>query len=129
MVILEEKQTRDYKLELLDNSVVYLLFNEGCEINLIKAKKLRDEVLKLVKGKSFKTIIDFRNVSSVTTVETRKFMSNNENFNNLKLCDSFITNSYTTSMLIGFYLKIFKPAVVTKSFSTFGDALDWVEKF
>ena len=98
-------------------------------INLIKAKKLRDEVLKLVKGKSFKTIIDFRNVSSVTTVETRKFMSNNENFNNLKLCDSFITNSYTTSMLIGFYLKIFKPAVVTKSFSTFGDALDWVEKF
>lgn len=127
--MVKENHKVGYKLELLDDNVIYLVLDKMCKIGLIEAKVLREEVLIIANEKPFRTIVDFRGVTGVTNQEARQFMSLNENFKNLKLCDAFITESYSTSMLIGFYLKIFKPNVPTKSFSTFDEAFSWVNNF
>lgn len=90
---------------------------------------IRDLVLELVENKKFKVLIDFRGVSSATNMEARKFVSNNKNFKNLKICEAFITDSFSTSMLIAIYIRLFSPKTPTKSFSNFDEAIKWVKSF
>ena len=126
-----EKQHKIYKagytLELIGGDILYLIFDGTVKVDLAKAKIIRDVVLDMCKGNLFKTIVDFRGVSGVTNQEARQFMSKNENFKNLKLCDAFITDSFSTSVIIGMYIKLFTPKTPTKTFSNFDEALKWVE--
>lgn len=118
-----------YSLELYSGNLIHLKFEPNAKVDLEKAKQIRDNALLLAKGENFKGILDFRGVSNVTSVESREFMSNPVNFNNLKVCDAFITDTYTTSFLIGIYIKVFAPKTPTKAFSNFEKALKWAQTF
>ena len=118
-----------YSIDLFPDNIMHLIFDGTAKVDLNKAKEIRDDVLMLSKGEKFRGILDFRGVSGVTTLESRQFMSKEENFNNLKICDAFVTVSYTTSILIGIYIKLFTPNTPTKAFSNLDDALTWIKYF
>ena len=118
-----------YTLELIEEDIVCLVLDGTKLIEKEDAIQIRDLVLELVDNKKFKVLIDFRGVNSATNMEARKFVSNNKNFKYLKICEAFITDSFSTSMLIGMYIKLFTPKTPTKSFSNFDAAIKWVKSF
>lgn len=118
-----------FTIEYINNDIIYIVFDGTVRVDLTKAKKIRDLVMDIVKNKDFKTIVDFRGVFGVTDQNAREFMSKKEHFNNQKLCDAFITDSFSTNMLIGVYIKVFNPSIPTKTFSSFDEARGWVKNF
>lgn len=118
-----------YSIELLQDNVIYLIFDGTVQIGIERAKNIRDTVMELVSSNKFSTIVDFRGVSGVTNLEAREFMANCEHFNFQKTCDAFLTDSFSTNMLISTYIKIFKPKIPTEIFDNFDEALAWVKSF
>ena len=118
-----------YTLELLADDIVYIAFDGVTVIDLEIAKRIKEFVLELVEGRKFKSILDFRGVEGVTNMDSRKYMADNNNFNNLKICDAFVTDKVSTNLLIAMYLKLFTPETPTEVFGNMEDAKEWVNSF
>ena len=118
-----------YTLELISTNTLYLKFDGTSKIDLTKVKDMKSIVLEQLNHKPFKNIVDFGSNSGILTNEAKQFIAKDKDYNRLKICDALITNSFTTSVLIGIYINLFKPKTPTKTFSNFDDALKWVSSF
>lgn len=116
-------------MELLPDNTLYLNFDGTKYIDEVEVIKIKELALDLVDYKPFKNIVNFGGKSGILSNEAKKFISSDSDFKRLKICDALITSSFTTTVLIGFYIKLFNPVTPTKSFSTFDEALSWVESF
>lgn len=110
---------------LYNNDILYLKFDKGSYIDDTQIKEFVDFGLNFMNKSKFRVITDFRNSSGVFSEEAKKFVAGDSYFNSFKICDSFLLDSYLSSMLAGIYLKFFKPLTPTKAFTNMEDAIKW----
>ena len=118
-----------YSIELISNDIIYVKFDGSVKIDLPKAKVLKQEILQLVNNKPFKNLVEFNNKSGILTSEAKKFNAFDLDFKRLKICEALVTKSFSTAMLIGFFLKVVVPKTPTKAFTHYKDALIWFRTF
>lgn len=118
-----------YSIELISDDILHLKIDGSCEIDLAKAKEIKVLVLELIENKPFKNLVEFNNKPGILSSEAKSFIANDPDFARLKLCDALITKSLAISVLIGLYVKFFKPITTTRSFTDYRDALIWARTF
>ena len=126
--IVDTINKKGYSIDLYPDNIIHLKFDGKEKITLEKMIEVKNVGLEFLKYQKFKSIVDFRGVSGILSEKAKKYVANDPEFNHYKICDAILTNSYTTSFLIGIYLQFFKPKSLTKAFSNFDDAFEWASK-
>ena len=118
-----------YSIDLYPGNILHLKFDGKEQITLSKIIEIKEVGLEFLGHQKFRSIVDFRGISGILTEKAKKYVANDPEFNSYKICDAILTDSYTTSFLIGIYLQFFKPKSVTKAFTSFDKAYNWASKF
>ena len=118
-----------YTIESLSENTLYLKIDGTSKIDLKEAQEIKKLALKILGGQPFKNMVDFGNNSGVLTTEAKRFIASDPDLQKLKICDALITNSLTTTILIGAYIRLFNPVTPIKTFDNLTDAKAWVEIF
>lgn len=110
----------------IDKEIIYGVYPK-IEIDLSIAKELVDSRLDFTNGLPHYVVIDFTNVKSVTK-EARDYMNSPEGGLKGILGGAFLSNSVVSNVFVNLYLKINKPSVPAKFFTSREDALGWLKK-
>lgn len=109
--------------------VILIKYNEGCVINLDIAKEANETALKLIKKYKVKLFISDNTAKYLTsTIEARKFLSNNNSLKQMK-AHAIITKELPVRLLVNSFIKFSKPIIPFKSFNTIDKALKWLYSF
>lgn len=96
------------------------------EINVDHLKKMQDVVAELGEGKKMPIYFsthDFLGISS----EARKYASSREG-TQYTLATAVLVNNLAMQMLMNFFMRVNKPIIPTKGFTTKQDCISWLEK-
>ncbi len=92
---------------------------------VLELKEMRE---KLIGNNKFYAIADFRNGLNTISEETKIMVSQDENLYKHRHADVFLVDSFAKKIEVELYLRIHKPKIPTKVFSSLNKALTWVEK-
>src|ERR1700746_1283816 len=112
---------------LLDDNIIHIHINAGCEIELSDAVFIVEAMEKLAGGKKHPILIDAGDFSSVDK-EARMFSASAER-NLYTSADAIAYCNLAQKLLANFYVKYNKPVVPTRFFSNKPDAISWLKTF
>jgi hypothetical protein len=112
---------------LLDDGIIRIHINAGCEIELTDAIFIVEAMEKLGGGKKYPILIDAGEFSSVDQ-EARIFSASAES-NIYTVADAIAYCNLAQKLLANFYLKHNKPLVPTQVFSNKREAIAWLKTF
>ena len=104
---------------LFGENILYLAYFDEADINLSKIKEINKKGLILVNQKPFISLVNIKNVFGSMSNEAKSFVANNEELNDLKICEILYVNSLPVRILIKGYLMFFKPKTITIVVSSF----------
>ena len=112
-------------IQLIDD---YLLteFDDMCTIDVDEAKEMTKLTLKLCEGKPYPFITSMLGITVNINSDARDFFANNEDINSIRTMQAIIVNNTPSKLVANFFIKYHKPAVKTKLFTNFDEALKWV---
>lgn len=120
-------ETEIYALTSIEDDVIYLKYKDNIFVDLATIKLIEKQELELTNGKKFYHIVGMSDILGSMSDEGKKYSAQNKDGASLRYCDAVYTNSFIISLMLGIYLKIYKPIVPTKVFSNFEDAYNWVK--
>jgi hypothetical protein len=109
------------------SDIVFWKYVPNLEMDISIAKKLVADRLDYTEGKSVFALIDATNLKSGTK-EARQFMSDPEGGLKGIAGGAFISNNAFANIIINLYLRINKPSVPARFFTTREDALEWINR-
>ena len=115
-----------YGWKLHQDNVLYWYMKENVTIDETAIKKSIQDGLDLAEYKPYKTIVDLTAKDSKIEQDAINCMSENEDMLRLKTKEAVVVDSYLKSMLMGIYMRIQKPKIPTKVFSSLESAITWI---
>jgi hypothetical protein len=109
-----------------EGGVLYARPHAGIFLDVEEMKKMLESAVTFTEYNQYYAIIDTTNDSD-STKDAREYYSNNE-FNKYRLADAFIVKSLPLRMVINFFIRMNKPKVPTKMFTTKEQAIDWISE-
>jgi hypothetical protein len=109
----------------IEDGILMSDYKPGTVMDFDAAKTIVEDRLQYTKGKSFPILIDFTHIKSVTK-EARDYMNNSEGGLKGLLCGAFVGNNSVAVLFINLYLKINRPVIPTRFFTSKKDALRWL---
>lgn len=113
-------------IELAADEFIIIRLNYGEEIDLDKAKIMKQKTYELLGDKKYVLLID-ANTHIQATKEARDWGSRPEAHKNL-IAQAFLIKSISNKLIGNFIIKFHKPAVNTRLFSDEKSALEWLSK-
>jgi hypothetical protein len=110
-----------------DQDILFWDYSKNLEIDISVAKKLVEDRLNYTHGRSVYGLIDATNIKS-TTKQAREFMSDPHGGLKGILGGAFISSNMFTTVIINLFLRITKPIVPAKFFTSKEEAITWLKK-
>lgn len=125
--ITSEIKLKHSRIALRNDGIVELHTSNNHEYEIQDVKENVAAIGQLSGGKKVQVLIVGGAFTSVSK-EARVFMASEESLQ-YSLCEAFLLNSLPQRMLINFYIRVNKPLVPTRAFSSKSEALDWLKRF
>jgi hypothetical protein len=126
-----QRNLKEYKYITIwmeeDNDILISSYQPKLNVDIAIARELVSSRLEYANGKSKYTLIDFTNVGSATK-EARDFMNSPDGGLKGVLGGAFLANNAVAALFINLFLKINKPPVPARFFTSKEDALTWLKK-
>ena len=110
-----------------ENGVVHILYKPGCVLNINNIKLIVEDRITVSNGKTSPILIDLRNLVSSDNA-TRSYLATPEAERYL-CAGAMIINNELQKLLMNLYLKIDKPNLPARVFTSKEKALEWLEQF
>ncbi|MBN4046943.1 hypothetical protein JYU05_00185 [bacterium AH-315-P13] len=81
----------------------------------------------IIKKTPVPLLIDLRNITGVPSSSTFRLLANNDKLNTSFTKISFIVNSLSLKLLIHNYIRIYRPSILSRVFSTIEKSIDYLE--
>jgi hypothetical protein len=125
-IILETVQTRNATIWLEDDGIIRIVYIPNSEDRLEDAKAFSAAVKELSPDKRYPALADIRNIKSSTREARQHHASDGIN---LGPACALLVGSQLSSVIGNFFLKINKPNIPTKLFSSEPTAVAWLKVF
>ena len=112
---------------MIENEILYCTYRIKSDMNIEVAKRIVKDRLDFSEGKKYPIFIDFTNLKSATK-EAREYMNSKEGGLNGILAGAFLSKSLATTVLVNLYLRINKPEVPARFFTTKEEAINWLNE-
>lgn len=127
---MEKRNLREYKYvtfwkEGNDEEILFFTYAPKLEMTTEVARDIVASRLNYTGNQSVFTIIDVSNLKS-TTKEARDYMSDRNGGLVGINAGAFLSNSVVTTVIVNLFLKINKPSVPAKFFTSKDEALKWI---
>jgi len=115
-------------LYLVGDNLSILKFKDNVSFNLEDAIEVNNITFSWVKGKSFVTLVDARNITGEISTEAKEHFSKDAKILELQKAQALVLNSLPNRIIATFYMKFHKPAVPVKIFTDFDKAHEWLKE-
>lgn len=110
----------------IEDGILYFIYKKNTELDLEAAKRVVEDRKSVQKGISYPVICDIRGLKNVDKT-ARDYLA--KEGSSLVKAVALIMDSPAYQFMANFYLKVSKPNVPTKMFSTMNEALGFVDKY
>lgn len=110
-----------------DDDIMFAIYVPKLEINIEIAHELVENRMQFSENKNHFILIDFTNVKSVTK-EARDYMNDPTGGLRGILCGAFLSNSVVATLFVNLYLKVNRPTIPARFFTSKADAMSWLIK-
>lgn len=117
----------DYAEIWFEDGIVHIVYKPGCVLNINNIKPIVEDRIKVSDGKLSPILIDLRNLVSSDNA-TRSYLATEEAEKYLN-AGAMLINNEIQRLLMNLYLKIDKPRLPAKVFTSREKALEWLEQF
>jgi hypothetical protein len=121
-----QSRDNDYVSMWIEDGILFSNYKKKLAIDLDIAKKIVEDRLDFTSGKSYPIVIDFSNMKS-SNKEARDFMNDPKGGLKGLTAGAFLSNNAVATLFINLYLKINKPSVPAKFFTSKTEAIDWIK--
>ncbi|CAD5268119.1 MULTISPECIES: hypothetical protein [unclassified Imperialibacter] len=121
-----DKIENEFASFFLKDGILHFIYKPNTELNLDAAKKVVEDRKTIQKGKSYPVLCDIRGLKDVDKV-ARDFLA--KEGSSLVDAVALVVDSPAYEFMANFYLKVSKPDVPTKMFSSIEEALEYIKKF
>lgn len=121
----------------IDTEISKLIFDDvdflkcivfDTEITLDNVRRNFELTYDFTNGKKVKTLIDIRNISfNYIPKEVLQYLSDNP-FNQYQIKVAVVIDNLALKLLANFYMKVFKPKVITRVFDSETKAINWLKQ-
>ena len=110
----------------IEDGILYFIYKKNTELDLEAAKRVVEDRKSVQKGVSYPVICDIRGLKNVDKT-ARDYLA--KEGSSLVKAVALVMDSPAYQFMANFYLKVSKPNVPTKMFSTMNEALGFVDKY
>lgn len=121
-----DKIENEFASFFIENGVLHFIYKPNTELNFESAKRVVEDRKRVQKGKSYPVLCDIRGLKDVDKI-ARDYLA--KEGSDLVTAVALVVDSPAYEFMANFYLKVSKPDVPTKMFSSFSEALAFIEKF
>ena len=125
--ILKKIETPVGSVSLLDNNILHTDTVAKVEIDVAICEEIHQVALEVTGGKAYPNLFTFTKYV-IPDADSRNFMLLPKRLA-LSCADAFVIRSLPQKIIGNFYLRINKPPIPTKIFSTEGEAIEWLLQF
>jgi hypothetical protein len=121
-------QSRDneYVSMWIEDGILFSDYKKKLVIDLDVARMIVKDRLDFTAGKSYPIVIDFSNLKSADK-QARDYMNDPEGGLKGLLAGAFVSNNAVATLFINLYLRINKPTVPAKFFTSRVEAIEWLK--
>jgi hypothetical protein len=123
---MKEIETDDVYFKI-ENDILFCSYKRKLIIDLNVAKRIVRERLDFAEGRPYPILIDFSNLKMADKA-ARDYMNDPEGGLKGILCGAFVSNNAVATLFINLYLKINRPTIPAKFFTSKEEALYWLSK-
>jgi hypothetical protein len=109
-----------------EDSILYVSFNDGADVDRADVEEIYSEGLKMSGGKPYMTLSDIRN-NPTSSPEARAFAATCD-YAKFRLADALLADSSVMSLVANFYIRFNKPKVPTRLFNSKEKAVNWLKE-
>ena len=128
MVYREHIELKKVHLYLIEEGFTLLIFKDKVNFEVKDAIEVDEITYDLIKGGSFVTLVDARNIRSSISHEAREFFASNKKITKIRKGQAIVLNNLHTKLLANFYMKFHKPKNPVKIFSDYDKAEKWIRE-
>ncbi len=121
----EELVTPTFRASLGQDGIVRLIWVDNVEVTLAAAKESSAAVAALTQGRTSLLLVDMRTVRS-TDLEARRYYSGPRNTATRAI--ALLVGSSVSRVIASFFLRVNKPSIPTKTFTSEAGAIEWLKK-
>lgn len=110
----------------IEDGILYFIYKKNTELDLEAAKRVVEDRKSVQKGVSYPVICDIRGLKNVDKT-ARDYLA--KEGSSLVKAVALVMDSPAYQFMANFYLKVSKPNVPTKMFSTMNEAMGFVDKY
>jgi len=114
------------KTKQLESGIIEIIFKTGCAIEVKDVVELREINLKISKNKPYTVLVQSEDFISFSQ-EAREFLASRA-FMGKTIAKAIVFKSVGQHILAGFYLRVNKPHIKTKIFSSRNKAIVWLRE-
>lgn len=115
-------------LYIYNDNIVLMKIKRDAVIDLKNSIIITDSIMKLVNYKSFKIIVDAKDIFGSFTIEARNHFANTRKYNQLRLKSAIIVNNLPVRLLINIYQKFHLKKDNFKIVKDLDEALNFLNK-
>lgn len=123
---LKEIKTDSFTIRLLSDNIIETIVHDNTSLDVPEIREIKRINMELTDGKPYGVLVDSGMITSITS-EARE-LSASEEFKQNTVAKALFARSIGHHLVARIYLKINRPAIKTKSFSTREEALEWLEE-
>lgn len=125
-------QTKEYPLATLEyspekNILIYRI-KQDITVDVAEIKEMVGYVKEFMGETKHMAIVDF-GVSLGSTPECRKVYAEFDYILNYRIADAFLVRSLSVRLIANFFIRVTKPKIPTRLFTSEAEAFKWLESF
>ena len=125
-------QTKEYPLATLEyspekNILIYRV-KQDITIDVAEIKEMIEYVKEFIGDKKHMALIDF-GASVGSTTEGRKVYADSDYLLDKRIADAFLVRSLPMRLIANFFIRVTKPKIPTRLFTSEVEAFKWLEGF
>lgn len=125
-------QTKEYPLATLEyspekNILIYRV-RQDITIDVVEIKEMIEYVKEFMGDKKHMALIDF-GASVGSTTEGRKVYAESDYLLDNRIADAFLVRSLSMRLIANFFIRVTKPKIPTRLFTSEVEAFKWLEGF
>jgi len=110
-----------------EDGILRIKILTGTKLTIVAMKEYLEASYKLLNGK--KALVLFDGTAEYEVTEEAKAFGASKEVQDTRIAIAFVTKSITNSLMFNLYLKVYKPEVPTKMFSSNESGLKWLRSF
>lgn len=123
-------KTKEYRLATLEydaeKNILFYRVKQDITIDIAEIKEMIEYVKEFMGEKKHLALIDFG--SSVgSTTEGRRVYAEEIYLTKYRIADAFLVNSLSMRLIANFFIKVTKPKIATRLFTSEIEAVKWLE--